>query len=162
MQFPDRRLRFGNDPDILTNEVGALFPRNVDHYNRLLSDIKAYDDIRADCPYRSTREILAEYLSEPVLIEMLLCPVMYYGNPQEDDMDFTSFVTIFKSIFLEGLARPLGGVRTILRALVKRYRTCGGKLQMNCGVECIETSNDRVTGLTLSSGATVTADIILS
>jgi len=162
VRFPDRRLRFNNTVDELVDSVVTLFPRDGERFRHLLSDIQAYDDIRQEHPYQSTRKALADRLTEPVLIEMLLCPVMYYGCANEGDMDFTQFVTMFKAIFLQGLARPWGGVRTILKALVRRYRACGGKLQMNCGVEGIEIEDDRVSALTLSGGTTMTADVVLS
>jgi hypothetical protein len=34
----------------------------------------------------SAREVLAETIRDPLLIEMLLCPLMWYGNPRERDM----------------------------------------------------------------------------
>jgi len=162
VRFPDRRLRFSNNVDELVDGVATLFPRDVDRFRSLLSDIRAYDDIRQEHPYQSTREVLADRLTDPALIEMLLCPLMYYGCAEEDDMEFTQFVTMFKAIFLQGFARPCGGVRTILKALVKRYRACGGKLQMNCGVEGIDIEDGRVSALTLSPETTVTADVVLS
>jgi phytoene dehydrogenase-like protein len=162
VRFPGRRLRFTNDVNYLIEEVGKLFPHEVDGFCRLLSHIRAYDDIRLDHPYRSTREVLAAFLYDETLTDMLLCPIMYYGNAQAHDMDFTQFVTIFRSILLEGLARPRGGTRTILKTLVKKFRGCGGRLRMNCGVRCINVENDRVTGLTLDSGRTLTAEVVIS
>ncbi len=46
---------------------------------------------------------------------MLFCPLMWYGNAREHDMDFGQFCIMFRSIFMEGLARPLAGVRLILK-----------------------------------------------
>jgi hypothetical protein len=54
----------------------------------------------------SAREVLGRTLRDPLLIEMLLCPLMWYGNPRERDMDFGQFCIMFRSIFLEGFARP--------------------------------------------------------
>jgi len=69
---------------------------------------------------------------------------------------------MFKGLFCEGFARPPGGVRTIIKTLVKKYRSCGGKLRMSCGVRRLETNNGRVVGVTLESGETLTADAVLS
>ena len=41
---------------------------------------------------------------------------MYYGSAREHDMDFGQFCVMFRSIFLEGFARPLAGVRLILKS----------------------------------------------
>ena len=49
-------------------------------------------------------------IDDPLLAEMLLCPLMWYGNAREHDMDFGQFCIMFRSILMEGLARPLAGV----------------------------------------------------
>ena len=162
IRFPGRRLRFTNAIDTLVDEVAREFPRDADNFRRLLREIKAHEDTRLDQPYRRTRPVLRRFLREPMLIEMLLCPVMYYGGAEEHDMDLTQFVTMFKSIFYEGFARPRGGVRTILKPLLKKFRACGGKLKMRCGVERIDVANDRVRSLTLESGEVLTADVVFS
>ena len=162
IRFPSRRLRFTNDIHVLVEEVHREFPRETDRFRRLLTAIQEYQELRFDHPYRSAREVLGEHLRDPVLIEMLLCPTMYYGNAQEHDMDYTQFVILFKSLFCEGFARPRGGVRTIIKTLVKRFRACGGKLKMRCGVESINVRDAKVMSLTLAGGETVTADIVLS
>ena len=162
IRFPDRRLQFSNDSSLLEQEVAQQFPGDVDSFRRLVAHIRPFDDVRLDATYESARKVLADYLRDPLLIEMLLCPLMYYGSPEEHDMDFTQFVTMFKSIFLEGFARPREGVRRIIKTLVKKFRAHGGKLRMNCGVERIDVSGRRVTGLTLESGETLEADVVLS
>ncbi|UCE59282.1 MAG: NAD(P)/FAD-dependent oxidoreductase [Phycisphaerales bacterium] len=162
IRFPGRTLRFTNDIEVLTSEVAREFPGEEDKFRRLLAKIEAYDDTRLDQAYKPARPILRDALGEQGLIEMLLCPVMYYGSAQEHDMDFTQFVTIFKSLFFEGLARPRDGVRAIIRALIEKFCGCGGELKMNAGVEGIDVDNDRVTGLVLESGEQLTTDVVLS
>lgn len=162
IRFPNHRLQFSNDIQRLTDEVATTFPDQIDGFKRLLEKIKNYDDVNLNHSYQPTKPILHEFLSDPILIDMLLCPLMYYGCAQEHEMDFTQFVTMFKSIFLEGFARPRSGVRSIIKTLVKKYRSCGGKLKMNCGVENINIQKDQATGVTLQTGDTLTADVILS
>lgn len=162
IRFPGRRLRFSNDFSLLEQEIAQQFPRDVDNFQRLVAHIRPFDDVRLDATYQSARKILGEYLTDPRLIEMLLCPLMYYGSAEERDMDFTQFVTMFKSIFLEGFARPREGVRRIITTLVKKFRAHGGKLMMSCGVERIETSGGHVTGVVLESGDALEADVVLS
>jgi phytoene dehydrogenase-like protein len=162
VRFPGHRLRFANDFGVLEQQVADVFPAQIDAFRRLVADIRAYDDHSRSTPGRSARQVLNAHLSDPLLIEMVLCPVMYYGSAEEGDMDYTQFVTLFKSIFLEGLARPRGGVRTILKALVRKFRGCGGKLRTRTGVERIETNGRRVTRLILESGETLTADVCFS
>jgi phytoene dehydrogenase-like protein len=162
IRFPGRRLRFTNDIEVLTEEIAREFPREIDRFRRLCSAIEDYDDTSLDLPYRSTQQVLREILSDRAFIDMLLCPVMYYGGAEEHDLDFTQFVIMFKSLFNEGLARPRDGVRTIIKTLVKKFRACGGELRMRCGVESLEVRNGRVSGVTLESGETLTADVVLS
>ena len=50
--------------------------------------------------------MLVSSLTEPVLVEMLFCPLMFYGSAREHDMDWGQFSIMFRSIFLEGLGRP--------------------------------------------------------
>lgn len=162
IHFPGARLRFSNDIELLISEVASAFPGQEGGFRQLLAMIRGYDDVDLSKPYQPTRAVLRDYLGDSMLVEMLLCPVMYYGNAESHDMDFTQFVTMFKSLFFEGFARPRDGVRTIIKAVVKRFRSCGGKLMMRCGVDRIESDGDRVTALHLSTGEVLTADVVIS
>jgi len=101
-------------------------------------------------------------LGEPLLREMLLCPLMWYGNAAERDMPFGQFCIMFRSIFLEGFARPLAGVRLILRNLIRRFRTLGGELRLRSGVARIKTEGRRAVGVVLDNGEELQAQRILS
>jgi phytoene dehydrogenase-like protein len=162
VRFPGRTLRFTNDVSVLIDEVAREFPAKTDRFRRLVERVKEYDDARLDVPYIGTRAILREALGDPVLIGMILCPLMFYGSAQERDMDFTQFVTLFKSIFLEGFARPREGVRTIIKTLVRTFRQHDGEIRMRCGVRSINHDDTRATGVTLDSGEVLTSDIVLS
>ena len=52
---------------------------------------------------------------------MIFCPILYYGGAAEHDIAFDQFSILFRSIFLEGLARPLAGVQRLLRMLARRF-----------------------------------------
>ena len=101
-------------------------------------------------------------ITDPLLREMLLCPLMWYGNAREHDMDFGQFCIMFRSIFLEGFARPLAGVRLILRNLVRRFRSLGGELRLRSGVERIQIEDGRAVGVVLDNGEQLEARNILS
>ncbi|MCO6437924.1 MAG: NAD(P)/FAD-dependent oxidoreductase [Phycisphaerae bacterium] len=160
--FPGRRLRFTNDAAVLIEEVSREFPQEADNFRRLVAFIGEYDDARLDLPWRSTRAVLGDYVRDPVLVDMLLCPIFYYGSPEEHDLDFTSFVTLFKAIFLEGFARPREGVRRIIRALVRTFHKNGGTIKMRSGVRRLIVEDDRVQGIELENGETISADVVLS
>jgi len=162
IRFPDRRLRFSNDPEQLQTEVAEMFPAEADNFRRLVARIQAYDDVRLEVEYAATRPLLRDSIGDPLLAEMILCPVLYYGGPEEHDIDFTHFATLFKSIFLEGFARPPEGVRRIIKVLVRKYRECGGELRMRCGINRIDVTHGRAAALRLDNGEEVTADAVLS
>ena len=87
---------------------------------------------------------------------------MWYGNAREDDMDFGQFCIMFRSIYLEGLARPFAGVRLILKNLVRRFRELGGELKLRHGVSRIVVEQGRAVGVVLDNGETLSARNVLS
>lgn len=160
--FPGVRLRFSNDIELLKSEIARAFPAQRDNFARLLGRLADYDDLNQENFSGSARAFLAETISDPLLVEMLLCPLMWYGNAREDDMDYGQFCIMFRSIFLEGFARPLKGVRVLLRALVRRFRSLGGELKLRSGVARIKVDGDRAVGVVLDNGQELYAKRILS
>jgi phytoene dehydrogenase-like protein len=160
--FPDVRLNFGNDFELFRAEIERAFPAQKDNFRRLLARIVDYDDLDQELYDISARDVLRETIDDPLLVEMILCPLMWYGNAREQDMDFGQFCIMFRSIFLEGLARPLAGVRLILKNLVRRYRELGGELKLRCGVERIHVEQNRVTGVVLDDGTQLLGHRVLS
>ena len=160
--FPDVDLKFNNDLDLLRSEIARAFPSQVDNFENLLSKIVDYDDLDQAAFEQSGRSVLAETISEPLLIEMLLCPLMWYGNAAEHDMAWGQFCIMFRSIFLEGFARPYKGVRLILKNLVKRFRGLGGELLLRKGVNKLLVEDGRVAGVELDNGEQLYGKRILS
>ena len=160
--FPDARLRFTNDFDLLASEVRRVFPAEIDNFQRLTRQIVDYDDLESLDQTQSAREIVSGIIRDPLLVEMLFCPLMYYGSARERDMDFSQFCIMFRSIFMEGLARPLAGVRLILKHLVRRFRALGGELRLRSGVERLKVSGDEVCAVVLDNGEELEARRVLS
>lgn len=160
--FPGVELKFNNDPNYLKSEVERLFPQQRDNFQRLLDKIVGYDDLNEDIFTLSSRQILNETISDPLLVEMLLCPLMWYGNAREDDMDWGQFSIMFRAIFLEGMARPFRGVRLILKNLVRKFRELGGELKLRSGIQRIHVDGDRVAGVVLDNGQELQARVVLS
>ncbi len=150
--FPGVSLQFGNDFDLFRSEVHKQFPRQKDQFEKLISKIVDYDDLNQEIFDLSTRQVLAETIDDPLLIEMLLCPLMWYGNGREHDMDFGQFCIMFRSIFFEGFARPLAGVRLILKKLVRKFRGLGGELKLRSGVDKIHVQDGEAVSVVLESG----------
>ena len=160
--FPDATLNFNNDINLLRSEIARQFPNQKDQFEVLMSRLIDYDDLKQEDFEISTREFLAQIFTEPLLIEMLLCPLMWYGNARENDMDYGQFCIMFRSIFLEGFARPYKGVRLILKHLVRRFRSLGGELRLRSGVEKIHVEDGRAVGVVLENGEQIQANRILS
>lgn len=160
--FPGCELEFTNDFAVLDAEVVAKFPAEAAGWRSLVELVKSYNDVALDAKPVSAREIVARYIKDPLLSDMIFCPVMYYGSAQERDMEFGQFVIMFKALFLEGFARPLDGVRVIIRVLLEKYRQAGGERRMKCGVAKIIEREGRAAALQLDDGKLVTADHVIS
>jgi phytoene dehydrogenase-like protein len=111
---------------------------------------------------RSAREVVSGIIRDPLLLEMLFCPLMFYGSAREHDMDFAQFSIMFRSIFFEGLCRPLAGVRLILKKLVRKFRELGGELRLRAGVSRMSVEAGRVQKIILDNGEELSARRVLS
>lgn len=160
--FGDVSLSFSNDYALLESEVARVFPAQIDAFRKLVAHIREFNDTALDNREQSAKAVISDYLSDPLLVDMVMLPLMYYGSAQEDDMDFSQFVIMFKSIYLEGFARPFEGVRRIIKALLKKYKTLGGERKMGVGVRKMVTDSARVTSLELDNGAVISADHVVS
>jgi phytoene dehydrogenase-like protein len=160
--FPSARLDFSNDAETLRSEIARAFPRQIDGYDRLVAAIPDFDDVPVEGAERSGREFVGSFISDPLLVDMLFCPLMYYGSAREDDMDVAQFFIMFRSIFLEGFCRPTEGVRPILKLLVRRYKELGGELRLRAGVRRILCDGDVARGVELDDGTQLEARRIVS
>jgi phytoene dehydrogenase-like protein len=160
--FPGVSLRFSNDFELFRAEVARQFPAQVDGLGRLVERLAEYDELDLDGAARSSREVLGEIFSDPLLIEMILCPVMFYGCAREGDMDWGQFSVLFRSMFLEGLARPEAGVRLILKTLVRKFKELGGELRLRAGVNRIEVEGNEARRVVLDNGGVVEGRRVLS
>ena len=162
IKFPGKTLRFNNDLNFFIQEVGENFPAQADNFQKLVKNISEYDALALDAKPLSAREVMSSIISDPLLIDMLFCPLMFYGNAQENDMEFGQFVIMFNSIFCEGFARPQDGVRHILEILVKQYGDNGGELRLKCGVRSIQVAKGRVESILLDNGEVLGTDNVIS
>lgn len=160
--FPDVSLAFTNDFAVLETEIGDKFPAQIDGFRRLVELIKSYNEVALDAEAVSAREVVGRFVTDPLLADMLFCPLMFYGSARENDMDFYQFAIMFKSIFLEGFARPPEGVRRVVKILLEKCRKTGAARKMKCGVKKLLVEGNRVSGLLLDDGRTITADCVLS
>jgi len=163
IRFPGHSLRFTNDFEFLRQEVSQQFPGQIDGFNKLVEKILAYDELTLDTAENfSSRPILESCISDPVLIDMLCCPLMYYGNAREGDMDFYQFVIMFKSIFIEGFSKPQGGMHYILHLMAEKFKELGGELKMGNGIESINAREGKVHSVLLEKGEVLETEAVLS
>ena len=135
--FPGTTLRFSNDFELLESEVQRHFPRQVDNFRRLVAQLHDYDQFGQSGASRSAREVVAGIIDEPLLVEMIFCPILYYGGAAEHDIDFDQFSILFRSIFLEGLPGRWPESSGMLKMLVRRFKEHGGELRLRAAVEKI-------------------------
>jgi phytoene dehydrogenase-like protein len=160
--FPGATVRFNNDFEYFASEVERCFPREKDNFRKLAASVVAYDDLSEASAAVSAREFVGGLIRDRQLVEMLFCPLMFYGSAREHDMDFGQFSVMFRSIFMEGFARPWRGVREILKHLVRKFKDFGGELRLRAGVERIDVEQDRATRVVLDDGTELTAEKVLS
>lgn len=159
--FPDVTLRFSNDLSLLSEEVARNFPAVIDRFQAMVKELEAYDPF-VDIPWQSARKFLGSRLAEPLLEDMLLLPLMVYGNAEEYDMDLGQFAIMFRALFLEGFFRPEGTIKDLLGMLLDQYEKFGGELRFRAPVEEILCNEDQVHGIRLKSGEELTSDAVLS
>lgn len=162
VRFAGTSLVFTNDFDTLTREIQRVFPRERAGFESLVREIMDHDEVSLDAAPASAREVVGRHIANPMLADMILCPLMYYGNASEDDMDFSQFVIMFKSIFLEGFSRPRGGVKGILDRLVGHYENHGGEIRYRTRVESIAIRDGMARGVITAKGEFIAAKMIFS
>lgn len=160
--FPGVALRFNNDFELLASEVARRFPREKDNFRRLAATVIDYDDLDETSACVSARSVVSKIVRDPLLVEMLFCPLQFYGSARENDMDFGQFSVMFRSIFMEGFARPWAGVRSILKQLVRKFKSLGGELRLRAGVKQIEVEDQRATRVVLDDDTELEAERVLS
>lgn len=161
IHFPGEQLQFSNDFDLLTDEIRTKFPDEISSFRKLTHLIDGYDPFSPK-PWKSTRDILTRHIHNPLLVNMLLLPLMVYGNSEEHDMDFSQFVIMFRAVYQEGFFRPQGTIKDFLAMLVDHYQKQGGEIRFKSGVESLNFKGRKVTGVKLSNGEEITCDKCIS
>lgn len=162
IRFPDLALSFSNDPALFESELAAAFPARRDALAALHAEVRAFAPDGRPAAFTSARAELMRRLGDERLVDALLLPICYYGSPLENDIDWLQFRILFQSLFQEGIARPRGGIRTLLTALKQRLEACGAELRTNCGVARILLDGERAVGVRLDDGTELACERVLS
>lgn len=162
--FPnaDADLKFNNDVDLFLSEVERRFPDQIDGFHKLREAVLSFDSLDLNQKPLSSREVVAEHLTDPLLTDMIFNPLQFYGSAIPNDMDWSQFCIMWQAIFEEGFGRPHAGVRPIMKVLTKQYKEFGGELFLRQGVRRIVTDGGKAVGVVLDDGTEVECDLILS
>ena len=161
IKFKSAELKFSNDLALLQSEIHAVFPNEIDGFNKFVDYIKDYNEVDLDSVYLSSKLVLNKFFQEELLKEMIIAPLLIYGSAWEDDMDFSQFVIMFKSLYFEGFSRPKGGVRTIINLLLEKLESVGGEVRFRTEVKEIR-SGGKVKGVVLKNDEYLETDKIFS
>jgi phytoene dehydrogenase-like protein len=160
--FGGVELRFANGLTLLSQEIHEKFPQSAMGFQSLLDDVQTFDEVNLQNSYSSARERLSRHITEPLLAEMLLAPLLIYGSSWENDMDWSQFVILFKAIYLQGFCRPQGGVRTILEKLLTKAEELGVEISFRSEVAEILCKDATVQGVRLKNQEILLADQVYS
>ena len=160
--FPDRAgLCFSNDFNLLQDQVAKRFPDSAKQFTGLVAELDQYNPFITR-PKISARQFVSSFLQDKLLIEMIFCPLMFYGSSEEDDMDLSQFVILFRSIFQEGFFRPEGTIKNLLDLLLEHYKSFGGEIELTAGVTEILNENNRISGVRTASGEVILCENLIS
>jgi len=161
IHFPETSLLFSNNFDELKDEISARFPVQSDNFAKLVQIVDEANPF-SEQPYRSARSVLSTCITDPLLIDMLLCPILYYGSSWENDIDFKQFVIMFRSLYKEGLFRPAGTIKNLLDLLVGKLNQYGGTLKLGTGVRSIISQGEKIIGVVLENGERILCKHLVS
>jgi len=160
--FPDRAsLCFSNDFSLLLKQITKSFPDSAKQFEKMVAELDQYDPFLPR-PKISAREFVSSFLQDRLLVEMLFCPLMFYGASQEDDMDLSQFVILFRAILQEGFFRPDGTIKDLLDLLLTHYKSFGGEIELTVGVKEILTENNKVSGVRTAAGEVILCESLIS
>ncbi|MCB9092211.1 MAG: NAD(P)/FAD-dependent oxidoreductase [Halobacteriovoraceae bacterium] len=162
IQVGDIGVNFSNNFDYFVQQIEKSFPENFSHFQKLVEFINTYDDNQITTEFVSGREFLERTLQNSRLVEIVLFPTLIYGSSWENDVDLRQFVILFKSIYMEGFARPYGGVRTLIEVLENKIQENNVDLLYRSSVKKIVAHENQATEVHLENGEVLRADQIYS
>lgn len=188
---PYYRIRFSDgsyfdyfgDQVRMRQEVARLSPEDVAGFDRFMAEaehcyVKGYEEL-GTVPFETIGELLA---SIPAMIDMRAWqsifqmarrhfrshklqqvfsfhPLLIGGNP----LTVTCVYSLIPALERRyGVHSAMGGTGAIVQAMVQLLRSLGGELRLNSDVSEILVEQRRVTGVALSNGQSVPADLVVS
>ena len=184
LNWPDgTNFDYSNDDASLMQEIGKLDPDDIAGYAKFLdyaagvyregylklghvafldfaSMLKAAPALAKYQAWRSVYSIVSGFVKNEKLREALsFHTLLVGGNP----MTTSSIYALIHKLEKDGgvwFAR--GGTSKLIAGMVTQFERIGGTVRLGTKVERIDTLGDRVTGVTLAGGETITADAVAS
>ncbi len=172
-----------SDPDFMRAQVQKLAPSDLQGYEKFLSLSEAIYKIgfeklahKAFCSwtdmlrilpqlvrlrgYRSVSGLVASYIKDPRLrIALSFHPLLVGGNPLDTSAIYCLILHLERKA---GVHFPEGGTGALIQGMVRLITSNGGEVRTSATVTKINTAHSRATGVTLSTGAFLAADIVVS
>jgi len=184
IRFDDgRHFDYGGDPLAMRREVAKFSPRDVAGYERLLEltariyavgfeelatvSFHRWQTMAGLAPaivrlkgYRSVHGLVASCIRDPFLrMVFSFHPLLVGGNP------FTTTAIYSLINHLErahGVHYAMGGTGALVDGLVRLVEAQGNELRLSSEVARIDVRDSRATGVTLASGESLAADVVVS
>ena len=164
--FPDHEITFNNNIEMLIQSIQREFPSEIDGFIKLIEYIKNFNEVSLTNETFMAKDVVKTFIKNESLVEMIFCPLLIYGSAWENDMDFSQFAIMFKSIFLEGFARPEAGVRTIINLLLKKFDeskvSSGSEIRYKAKVTKIISENNKIVAVEVNGQEIISCSNILS
>jgi phytoene desaturase len=184
IRFDDgEHFDYSGDPDRMRAEIRRISPSDLPGYESFMREAdycyrlgfqalgaKAFDsvgDLLRAAPsifrmrgWRSLHTMVASHLKHPKLrMAMSLQSLLIGGNP----FSVTCVYSLINALERQwGVHWAVGGTGALVKGLVSLLHGQGGTLRCNAQVKAIEVDRGRTTGVTLSSGEHIAADIVVS
>jgi phytoene desaturase len=184
IQFDDGST-FTNQTDVaaMREEVARLSPNDVAGYENFMRESEAIYKIGFEklghVPFQSIVSMaaivpelfklkawksvfahVASHVKDPKLrMALSFHPLFVGGNPFRATCIYSMIAYLERQY---GVHCAIGGTGAIVKAMVRLIEHQGGEVRCNCDVAEITTHEGRATGVKLTSGKTVAADIVVS
>lgn len=176
IRFPGVDLAFSNDPELIRQQIAERFPGEADAFDRFRARINGTDEGEITSLQTSARDVMDAYIRDPLLADMLFCPVLFYGSPggvgdgrdRQDaesarpDMDWLLFCVVWKCIFESGFAWPANGMRPLWENLINRFKADGGDVRQGWRADALVVRDGRAAAVVSADGEEIRGDMFFS
>ena len=184
IRFDDgEEMKCSADLDLTRAEVARIAPEDSDGFERFIAEserifdvafaqlaakpfhklsslIVAVPDLISLKGYSTVYSLVSRYFTNDKLrIAFSFHPLLIGGNPTTTTAYYCLIAHLER---LHGVHYTMGGIGALVRAITNLAEDLGAQFRYNTEVAAITTAGNRVTGIRLASGETLTSDIVVS